>query len=137
MITSNQNCTQIYTQTKYSPLFSMVLRIFNRGSSPHTRTSSEIPTTVPFPPCGENCTLVGISSLSGRIRCAGFRPDFEKKPLTPSRLFLTYYTTQRQKRKQMSHATAKYHTENHTECGVSPASPWPPTGSLCRAPEPF
>ena len=33
------------------------------GSSPITRTSSEIPTTVPFPPCGENCTLVGISSL--------------------------------------------------------------------------
>ncbi len=47
------------------------------GSSPITRTSSEIPTTVPFPPCGENCTLVGISSLSGRIRCARFRPDFE------------------------------------------------------------
>ena len=47
------------------------------GSSPITRTSSEIPTTVPFPPCGENCTLVGIFLLSGRIRCAGFRPDFE------------------------------------------------------------
>ena len=31
-------------------------------------SSSEIPTTVPFPPCGENCTLVGISSLSAAIR---------------------------------------------------------------------
>ena len=41
------------------------------GSSPHARTSSEIPTTVPFPPYGENCTLVGLSSLPPATRCAG------------------------------------------------------------------
>lgn len=45
------------------------------GSSPTTGTSSEIPTTVPFPPRGENCTLVGISSLSARIRFTGFRAE--------------------------------------------------------------
>ena len=33
-------------------------------------TSSEIPTTAPFPPCGENCAMVGVSSLSGQSRQA-------------------------------------------------------------------
>ena len=33
--------------------------------------SSEIPITAPFPPCGENCALVGISSLSAPTRSAG------------------------------------------------------------------
>ena len=33
--------------------------------------SSEIPTTILFPPCGENCTLVDISSLSTVTRFAG------------------------------------------------------------------
>ncbi len=42
------------------------------GSNPVGRTSSEIPNTVPFPPCGENCTLLGIPSLSAAIRFAGF-----------------------------------------------------------------
>ena len=45
------------------------------GSTPVPCSSSKIPTTVPFPPCGENCTLVGISSLSARIRFAGFRAE--------------------------------------------------------------
>nr|WP_325237861.1 hypothetical protein [uncultured Oscillibacter sp.] len=40
-----------------------------------TYSSSEIPTTVPFPPCGENCTLVGISSLSAATRSAGLAVD--------------------------------------------------------------
>ena len=47
------------------------------GSNPTRCANSEIPTTVPFPPWGENCTLVGIFLLSGRTRCAGSRPDFE------------------------------------------------------------
>ena len=47
------------------------------GSNPTRCANSEIPTTVPFPPWGENCTLVGIFLPSGRTRCAGFRPDFE------------------------------------------------------------
>ncbi len=47
------------------------------GSNPTRCANSEIPTTVPFPPWGENCTLVGIFLPSGRIRCAGSRPDFE------------------------------------------------------------
>ena len=47
------------------------------GSNPTRCANSEIPTSVPFPPWGENCTLVGIFLLSGRTRCAGSRPDFE------------------------------------------------------------
>ena len=43
------------------------------GSSPATGTSSEIPNTAPFPPYGENCALLGISSLPNRTRCAGLR----------------------------------------------------------------
>ena len=38
------------------------------GSSPTTRTSSEIPNTAPFPPDGENCALLGISSPPNRTR---------------------------------------------------------------------
>lgn len=36
-----------------------------------TRTNSEIPATVPFPPDGENRTLVEISLLPAVTRCAG------------------------------------------------------------------
>ena len=43
------------------------------GSSPTTRTSSEIPNTAPFPPDGENCALLGISSPPNRTRFAGLR----------------------------------------------------------------
>ena len=45
------------------------------GSSPTTGTSSEIPINAPFPPCGENCALMGISSLSAEIRFAGFSAE--------------------------------------------------------------
>ncbi len=46
-----------------------------RGSNPRRVTSSEIPITALFPPRGENCAVMGISSRSDRIRCAGFRPE--------------------------------------------------------------
>ena len=36
--------------------------------------SSEIPMTAPFPPCGENCAIMGISSLPGPTRSAGLGP---------------------------------------------------------------
>lgn len=41
----------------------------------NTRTSSEIPITAPFPPFGENCAMMGISSLSTRKRFAGSRVE--------------------------------------------------------------
>ncbi len=37
--------------------------------------SSEISTTAPFPPSGETCALVGISSLSAPTRCAGLAAE--------------------------------------------------------------
>ena len=36
--------------------------------------SSEIPMTAPFPPYGENCAIMGISSLPGPTRSAGLGP---------------------------------------------------------------
>ncbi len=41
------------------------------GSTPITRSSSEIPIIAPFPPVGENCAMMGISSLSAPTRSAG------------------------------------------------------------------
>ncbi len=40
-----------------------------------TRTSSEIPITATFPPCGENCAMMGISSLFAHKRFAGLRAE--------------------------------------------------------------
>jgi len=37
--------------------------------------SSEIPTTVPFPPCGENCAVLGIFALSDATRFAGLAAE--------------------------------------------------------------
>ena len=37
-------------------------------------TSLEIPMTAPFPPRGENCAIMGISSLPGPTRSAGLGP---------------------------------------------------------------
>ena len=45
------------------------------GSSPTTGTSSEIPINAPFPPCGENCALMGISSLSAATGFAGLAAE--------------------------------------------------------------
>ena len=42
------------------------------GSSPATgTTASEEASTVPFPPRGENCTMLASSSFSTATRCAG------------------------------------------------------------------
>ncbi len=38
------------------------------GSNPSFRASSEIPITALFPPCGENCAVMGISSLPTATR---------------------------------------------------------------------
>ena len=46
------------------------------GSIPVTGTTSEGANTVPFPPCGENCTMLAPSSFPNRIRSAGLRFGF-------------------------------------------------------------
>ena len=50
------------------------LKLVMPGSSPAgiTTTSEEV-STVPFPPCGENCTTLTPSSLPNRTRFAGLR----------------------------------------------------------------
>ncbi len=40
-----------------------------------TQNRSEISITAPFPPRGENCAMMGISSLSAEIRFAGFSAE--------------------------------------------------------------
>lgn len=47
------------------------------GSNPATPTNSEIPVTVSFPPNGENCTLVEISSLPAGVALWAALPRFE------------------------------------------------------------
>ena len=48
------------------------------GSNPSPAANSEIPITAPFPPCGENCAVMGISSLSAEIRFAGFSAELDE-----------------------------------------------------------
>ena len=43
------------------------------GSIPVTGTTSEGANTVPFPPCGENCTMLAPSSFPNRTHFAGLR----------------------------------------------------------------
>ena len=40
----------------------------------YAMASLEFPRTAPFPPCGENCAIMGISSLPGPTRSAGLGP---------------------------------------------------------------
>ncbi len=59
----------------------------NMGSSPVRVTSSEIPLTAPFPPCGENCAGRGVSSLSGRdpLRWARVRGTEDRRRIASPR----------------------------------------------------
>ena len=63
------------------------------GSSPATGTSSEIPITAPFPPVGENCAIMGISSLSAPTRSAGLGAEGDGDFALPQLIFTVYCTS--------------------------------------------
>ena len=66
-----------------------------RGSNPRRVTSSEIPTTASFPPCGETCAPVGISSLSAPTRSAGLGTEENGDAGCGPRLFQQHRTAQK------------------------------------------
>ncbi|MCI8479558.1 MAG: hypothetical protein HFG08_01550 [Oscillibacter sp.] len=81
-MTCKSDASQKTVQLLVSVAMSVPFKQWVRGSNPRRVTSSEIPIIAPFPPYGEDCAIMGISSLSAEIRSAGLSADFCKKGTT-------------------------------------------------------